>query len=61
MTSVRRNRYAGAVIVNKEDLVDTAAKNYVKEAIKKVNPAAPVYFMSVPAPSVIENSLSELK
>ncbi len=36
--------YAGAVIVNKEDLMDSAAKTRVKAAIHKINSAAPIYF-----------------
>ena len=36
--------YAGAVIVNKEDLMDSAAKTRVKVAIHKINSAAPIYF-----------------
>ena len=38
--------YASAVIVNKEDLMDSAAKANVEEAVKAANPSAPIYFTS---------------
>ncbi len=38
--------YAGAVVVNKEDLIDSETKTEIQKEIKKVNTTAPVYFTS---------------